>query len=91
MRNDGSNSKIFQEKGNFVEGRDIGTVMFPDAKYKFCLQADYDIRAKEGWLILKKSMKLKILTTLKRIWKLEIGKSFAQTISIKKTCRCNYN
>ena len=32
--------------GNFVvEGRDIGTVVFPDAKYKFFLTADYDVRA----------------------------------------------
>tara|TARA_X000000368_G_scaffold102113_1_gene78822 strand:+ start:4455 stop:5114 length:660 start_codon:yes stop_codon:yes gene_type:complete len=32
--------------GNFVvEGRDIGTVVFPDAKHKFFLVADYDIRA----------------------------------------------
>jgi cytidylate kinase len=39
--------RSFTESGNFVvEGRDIGTVVFPDAKYKFYLQADYDIRAK---------------------------------------------
>jgi cytidylate kinase len=34
------------KNGNFiVEGRDIGTVVFPDAKYKFFLTADYDVRA----------------------------------------------
>ena len=33
------------KNGNFiVEGRDIGTVVFPDAKYKFFLTADYDVR-----------------------------------------------
>ena len=33
--------------GNFVvEGRDIGTVVFPNAEHKFFLVADYDIRAK---------------------------------------------
>ena len=38
--------RSFTANGNFVvEGRDIGTVVFPDAKYKFYLQADYDIRA----------------------------------------------
>ena len=38
--------RSFTLNGNFiVEGRDIGTVVFPDAKYKFFLQADYDIRA----------------------------------------------
>ena len=32
--------------GDFVvEGRDIGTVVFPNAEYKFFLVADYDIRA----------------------------------------------
>ena len=32
---------------NFVvEGRDIGTVVFPNAEYKFFLTADYDVRAK---------------------------------------------
>ena len=32
--------------GNFVvEGRDIGTVVFPNAEHKFFLVADYDIRA----------------------------------------------
>ena len=35
------------KNGNFViEGRDIGTVVFPDAKHKFFLIADYDTRAK---------------------------------------------
>ena len=33
--------------GNFVvEGRDIGTVVFPNAEHKFFLVADYDTRAK---------------------------------------------
>ena len=39
--------RSFTKDGNFViEGRDIGTVVFPDAEHKFYLQADYDIRAK---------------------------------------------
>ena len=34
------------KNGNFVvEGRDIGTIVFPDAKHKFFLVADYDTRA----------------------------------------------
>jgi len=33
-------------KGNVVvEGRDIGTVVFPDAKFKFFLTAEYEVRA----------------------------------------------
>ena len=33
-----------------VEGRDIGTVVFPDAPYKFYLDASIDERAKRRWL-----------------------------------------
>jgi len=38
--------KDITKNGNFViEGRDIGTVLYPGAKYKFFLIADYDTRA----------------------------------------------
>ena len=38
--------KEIVSNGDFVvEGRDIGTVVFPNAEYKFFLVADYDIRA----------------------------------------------
>ena len=33
-------------KGAILEGRDIGTVVFPDADAKFFLEADPDIRAR---------------------------------------------
>ena len=36
--------KLAVEKSIVVEGRDIGTVVFPDAKVKFFLSADLDIR-----------------------------------------------
>ena len=36
--------------GIVVEGRDIGTVVFPDAPYKFYLDASIDERAKRRWL-----------------------------------------
>lgn len=32
-----------------MEGRDIGTVVLPDAKYKFYLDAGVDIRAKRRY------------------------------------------
>ncbi len=38
--------KIVNNKDFVVEGRDIGTVVFPNAEHKFFLTADYDIRAK---------------------------------------------
>ena len=43
------------KNGNFViEGRDIGTVVFPDVKYKFFLIADYDTRAKRRFKDFKR-------------------------------------
>ena len=38
--------KIVNNNDFVVEGRDIGTVVFPNAEYKFFLTADYDVRAK---------------------------------------------
>lgn len=35
-----------REKGVVMDGRDIGTVVFPDAECKFFMTADVDIRAK---------------------------------------------
>ena len=37
--------EIVNNKDFVVEGRDIGTVVFPNAEHKFFLTADYDIRA----------------------------------------------
>ena len=37
---------LAQQKSIVVEGRDIGTVVFPDANVKFFLSADLDIRTK---------------------------------------------
>jgi cytidylate kinase len=43
------------KNGNFViEGRDIGTVVFPDVKHKFFLIADYDTRAKRRFKDFKR-------------------------------------
>jgi cytidylate kinase len=43
------------KNGNFVvEGRDIGTVVFPDAKHKFFLVADYDTRAERRFKDFKR-------------------------------------
>jgi len=43
--------------GAVIEGRDIGTVVFPDAKHKFYLDASFDVRVKRRFEELKeKSM-----------------------------------
>lgn len=38
--------RIGRDGGVIMEGRDIGTVVFPDAIHKFFIQADLDVRAK---------------------------------------------
>ncbi len=45
--------KIGLKKPSVLEGRDIGTVVFPDAKYKFFLDATPEERAKRRYLQLK--------------------------------------
>jgi len=58
--------RSFTKRGNFVvEGRDIGTVVFPDAKYKFYLQADYDIRAKRRLADFEKINEAKNINEIK--------------------------
>ena len=41
--------KISQNKSIILDGRDIGTVVFPNAKYKFFLVASSEIRAKRRY------------------------------------------
>ncbi|KWZ99988.1 MAG: (d)CMP kinase [Anaerococcus vaginalis] len=41
--------KISENKSIILDGRDIGTVVFPDAKYKFFLVASSEIRAKRRY------------------------------------------
>ena len=46
--------EIGKEKDCVIEGRDIGSVVFPDADYKFFLTADVEIRALRRQAELKK-------------------------------------
>ena len=58
--------RSFTANGNFVvEGRDIGTVVFPDAKYKFFLKADYDIRAERRLVDFEKLNEAKNINEIK--------------------------
>jgi len=45
--------KLSKEKSIVMEGRDIGSVVLPDAKYKFYLDATVEERAKRRYLELK--------------------------------------
>ena len=46
--------QVAGKKDCVLEGRDIGTVVFPDAEYKFFLVADTEIRAKRRLLDLER-------------------------------------
>ena len=46
---------LINEKGLVADGRDMGTVVFPDAATKIFLNADVEIRAKRRLLELQKS------------------------------------
>ena len=48
-----------------LEGRDIGTVVFPNADYKFFLVADLEIRAKRRLVELEKIGEISSLSELK--------------------------
>lgn len=53
--------KMGKSKGIVMDGRDIGTVVFPEAEFKFFLIADLKVRAKRRFLEEKKSGSLKSL------------------------------
>lgn len=58
--------KMAAEKGVVMEGRDIGSVVIPDAELKFFMTADVDVRTKRRQdELLKKSGKLFPLEELK--------------------------
>ena len=52
--------RIVKNKDYIAEGRDMGTNVFPDAKYKFYLDADLEIRAKRRSLQLKEILGINI-------------------------------
>ena len=46
--------RMGQEKGVVMDGRDIGTVVFPDAELKIFMTASTEVRAKRRYLQLQK-------------------------------------
>jgi cytidylate kinase len=52
--------RIVKNKDYIAEGRDMGTYVFPDARYKFYLDADLEIRAKRRSLQLKEILGINI-------------------------------
>ncbi len=45
--------RLAEQAGAVVVGRDIGTTVFPEARLKFYLDADPDVRARRRWLDLQ--------------------------------------
>ncbi|MBL7013924.1 MAG: (d)CMP kinase [Candidatus Marinimicrobia bacterium] len=60
----GLQRKIGRENGCVIEGRDIGTVVFPNADFKFFLVADVKVRAERRLLDLEKIGETKSLNEL---------------------------
>ena len=56
--------RIAGEQNCVLEGRDIGTVVFPNAQYKFFLIADIDVRAKRRLIELEKMGENKSISEL---------------------------
>ena len=52
--------RMIKDKDYIAEGRDMGTYVFPDAKYKFYLDADLKIRAKRRADQLKEILGIKM-------------------------------
>lgn len=47
--------KMGEEQGLVMDGRDIGTIVFPEAELKLFLTADIEIRVDRRWLELKQA------------------------------------
>ena len=74
--------EIGSKGGIVVEGRDIGTVIFPDAPYKFYLDASIDERAKRRWLEQKnKGMETSEMGKLKKDIEERDHKDFTREIA----------
>ena len=56
--------RIAGEQNCVLEGRDIGTVVFPNAEFKFFLIADIDVRAKRRLIELEKMGENKSISEL---------------------------
>ena len=77
--------QIGLKQPSILEGRDIGTVIFPDAKYKFFLDATPEIRAKRRFLQLKeKGEKVDYSQILKEIVDRDRNDSTREIAPLKK-------
>ncbi len=54
----GLQKRLGEEKAVVFEGRDMGTVVFPDAEMKFYLDASIEVRARRRYLELKEKQEI---------------------------------
>ncbi len=71
--------------GVVLEGRDIGTVVFPEAQVKFYLDAKVEERAKRRWLEFQsKGMEADLKTTIEDVAKRDYDDSHREIAPLKK-------
>ncbi len=76
--------KLGEGGGVVLEGRDIGTVVFPDAEVKFYLDAKVEERAKRRWLEFQsKGMEADLKTTIEDVAKRDYDDSHREIAPLK--------
>jgi cytidylate kinase len=69
-----------RRRGGVLEGRDIGTVVFPRAPFKFYLDADFGVRALRRWRELKDRGERAGLAAVRRDLRERDGKDFRRKV-----------
>lgn len=81
---------IGKNKSIVAEGRDIGTVVFPDTKYKFYLDASIEERAKRRLFDEKNISKVNFNTLVEKIKKRDTYDSTRENSPLKKASDAIY-
>jgi cytidylate kinase len=83
--------KIGLQQKSILEGRDIGTVIFPDAKYKFFLDASVEVRARRRYNeLIEKGEKVNLSDLIKEIKKRDENDSKREIAPLKKAADAIY-
>jgi cytidylate kinase len=69
-----------RRRGGVLEGRDIGTVVFPRAPFKFYLDADFGVRALRRWRELRTRGERAGLPAVRRDLRERDGKDFRRKV-----------
>ena len=87
--------KISKDKSIVMDGRDIGSVVFPNADFKFFLDASIDVRASRRWNELKsieKDLKFKeVKKDLLKRDKKDVNRKYSPLIRSKDSILINSN